>query len=151
VIVYQNSGLTEISLRFLRAGPLNDVLEQVPINLSAGGFNRCGEVGTPQFGAKPCSSICCDGDDDDDEDDRRRRLSRDGDSDSAWPQHCGATEAICRGRGVLSVKQERMIVSYAELTRQPVPQGLRSLSPAQADRRLAQQWELWRSMGYPTN
>ena len=82
-----------------------------------------------------------------DQDDRRRRLSPDGDQ----PQHCSATEATCRSPDVLSVKQERMIRSYAELTGQPVPQGLRLLSPAQADRWLAQQWELWRSMGHPTN
>lgn len=120
----------------------------VPHNLSAGGFNRCGETGPPEFGAKACgSSTCCDGD----EDDHRRRLSRDGDGDSARPQHCSATEATCRGPEVLSVKQERMIFSYAELTGQPVPQGLRSLSPAQADSWLAQHWELWRSMGHPTN
>ena len=125
----------------------------VPHNLSAGGFNRCGETGPPQFGAKACSSICCDGDDDEEEEGgRRRRLSRDGDGDSARPQHCSATEATCRGPDVLSVKQERMIASYAELTGQPVPlQELRSLSPAQADRLLAQQWELWRSIGHPTN
>ena len=73
--------------------------------------------------------------------------SRDGNR----PQHCSATEAACRGPDVLSVKQERMIGSYAELTGQPTPQGLRSFSPAQADRWLGQQWELWRSMGHPTN
>ena len=78
-------------------------------------------------------------------------MSRDGDGNSARPQHCSATEATCRGPDVLSVKQERMIRSYAELTGQPVPQELHSLSPAQADRWLAQQWELWRSMGHPTN
>ena len=128
----------------------------VPHNLSAGGFNRCGETGPPQFDAKACSSSsCCDGDEHD-EGDRRRRLSRDGGGgggggDSARPQHCSATEATCRGPDVLNVKQERMISSYAELTGQPVPQGLRSLSPAQADRWLAQHWELWRSMGHPTN
>jgi hypothetical protein len=56
----------------------------VPHNLSAGGFNRCGESGPPQFGAKGCKS-CCDGDGDGEaEGDRRRRLSRDGDKNSPW-------------------------------------------------------------------
>ena len=45
-------------------GTRTDDFQGVPHNLSAGGFNRCGETGSPQFGAKPCSSTCCDGDED---------------------------------------------------------------------------------------
>jgi hypothetical protein len=57
-----------------------------------------------------------DDEDDDDEDDDRRRLATGGAGLDPTPQHCGSAERKCRGAGRLSVKQERLIRHYAELT-----------------------------------
>ena len=91
-------------------------------------------------------------DDDDDDDDGggggRRRL---GAKAEPRPQHCGASEQTCRGRGVLSVKQQRLVQHYAELTGRELPARLEAMRADDAGRWLAQTWELWRSMGHPIN
>jgi hypothetical protein len=62
-----------------------------------------------------------DGDGDDGDVDRRRRRRRLLESNRPhYAQHCGASEQTCRGANVLSIKQERAIAHYAELTGQQV-------------------------------
>ena len=59
--------------------------------------------------AEPWGFLVRDSDDDDD-DDGRRQLQQHGAGDSSVkPQHCGATEKTCRGRDILSVKQQRLM------------------------------------------
>lgn len=67
------------------------------------------------------------------------------------PQHCGASEQTCRGHDVPSVKQERLIGRYAELTRREPPPNITAMTSQQAEEWLAEHWELWRDMGHPTN
>lgn len=86
-----------------------------------------------------------DGDDEDESDHRRLGLGA-----SPKPQHCGATEKKCRGRDILSVKQQRLIHSYAKLTGSELPSEIETMRPGAADKWLAASWELWRSMGHPT-
>jgi hypothetical protein len=81
-------------------------------------------------------------------DDGDRRRLQEG---KPHPQHCGASEQTCRGHDALSAKQERMIGHYAELTGREVPAGVGAMTPQQAKEWLAAHWELWRSMGHPTN
>ena len=80
-------------------------------------------------------------------DDDRRRLQE----GKPLPQHCGASEQTCRGHEVLSVKQERLVARYAELTGNEVPANVGAMTPQQAEKWLAEHWELWRGMGHPTN
>jgi hypothetical protein len=95
-----------------------------------------------------------DDDDDDDnddgapgDDDRRRRLSARG----PQPSHCSSSEKSCRASGMLSIKQERLIYHYAELTGVELPTGLETMSAVEARSWLSQHWELWKAMGSPTN
>ena len=94
-------------------------------------------------------------DDDEDEERERRRLSQEAflAPSANRAQHCGASDGVCRGHDVLSVKQERLMRHYAELTQSQLPDvdAMGAFTPKQADRWLAQQWELWRSLGHPTN
>ena len=74
------------------------------------------------------------GREDDDDDDRHRQLQQHG----AQPLHCGATESVCRGRDVLSVKQQRLVSTWSELTGQSAPKDVESMRPAAADKWLAE-------------
>ena len=73
--------------------------------------------------------------------DSHRRLRA---QDAVEPQRCGATEQSCRGRDVLSAKQQRTMYTYSELTGRPLPKDLEGMRPAAADKWLAEAWELWR-------
>ena len=90
-----------------------------------------------------------DDDDNDDDDDERRRLASAGGS-RKMPQHCGSAEQSCRDPRLLSVKQERLIQHFAELTGRDPPDGFREMRPKAAERWLAEHWALWESMGHPT-
>jgi hypothetical protein len=90
-----------------------------------------------------------DDDDNDDDDDERRRLASAGGS-RKMPQHCGSAEQSCRDPGLLSVKQERLIQHFAELTGRDPPDGFREMRPKAAEQWLAEHWALWESMGHPT-
>jgi hypothetical protein len=85
-------------------------------------------------------------DDNDDDDDDRRRLASGG---APKPQHCGTVEQTCRGPNILSKKQQGLIEHYAALTSTDVPEGMAEMQPEQADRWLAEHWELWKQQGHP--
>ena len=82
---------------------------------------------------------------DHDDDDRRRLQTGDG----ARPQHCGSSEQTCRGVDVLSVKQERLIQHYSELTGSDLPAEMRAMTQQQADGWLREQGKLWAELGHP--
>ena len=77
-------------------------------------------------------------------DGRRRLGTRPG------PRHCGSTEQKCRDADTLTVKQERLITRLAQMTHTDPPAGVEQLRPDQAERWLAEHWEMWREQGHPT-
>ena len=93
-----------------------------------------------------------DDDDDDDDDDDRRRLARGevaAEQQARRPQHCGSSEQSCRGVDVLSVKHERRMRHFSELTGSPLPEGMVAMRPEEAEAWISKQAKLWSELGHP--
>ena len=61
----------------------------------------------------------------------------------------GSSEQSCRGVDVLSVKHERRMRHFSELTGEALPAGMATMTPEDADRWISEQAKRWSELGHP--